>query len=181
MSRIQGSSSHGAVEEGSLAITPTSAWRNQAMVSSDPISARPRGSQIDPNSVVSGSERTVSRGRAALISVERAWPWGAGANADAPQTRDEARRAEVFMVVVKVSACFSTTKTGVRSTSNRADMRGEITRYLAFLGYEEGVLPGLPRSTRARRQTAIKTGGEAQQMHSRRAHRNLFASRSCSK
>ena len=72
------------------------------MVSSEPISERPRGSQTDPNSMVSGSERTVSRGRAALISVERALLWDAGAKADAPQTRDEARRAEVFMVVQSV-------------------------------------------------------------------------------
>ena len=66
------------------------------MVSSDPISARPRGSQILPNSVVSGSERTVSRGTAAFKAQLEAAFWE-GAKAEAT-LRVERRMAAVFML-----------------------------------------------------------------------------------
>ena len=68
------------------------------MVSSDPISARPRGSQILPNSVVSGSERTVSRGTQAFKAVLEAAFWD-GTKADAT-LRVERRIAAVFILAL---------------------------------------------------------------------------------
>ena len=70
------------------------------MVSSEPPSAKPRGSQIPPNSVVSGSERMVSLERAAFMAVEVAF-WGAGAKAEAMLRVERSRAQVVFILVIE--------------------------------------------------------------------------------